>query len=73
MKIATKIKIYTILQWVLITLTLILAIAQTLIYFKKTGEFNPVAFLLEIFLQPYLWLALILRWRIIENKKYNER
>jgi hypothetical protein len=64
MKITTKIKIYTILSWILIGLTLLLAIVDQL----KSGVFNPLGFITEILLQPYFWIALILRWRIKENK-----
>ncbi len=64
-----KIRIYIILQWILITLTFLLAIIQTLAHFVKTQEFSFLAFILEILLQPYLWIALILRWRIVQNKK----
>jgi len=69
MKVTTKIKIYSILSWILFGLTLLLAIHEQI----RSGVFNILGFTTEILLQPYLWIALVLRWRIKENrKKLNE-
>src|SRR3989338_6918348 len=64
MKVTAKIKIYSILSWILIVLTLLLAIVDQL----RSEVFNPLGFITGIILQPYFWIALILRWRIKENK-----
>lgn len=65
MKITTKIKIYSILSWVLIVLTLLLAIADQM----RSGIFNIIGFITAFFIEPYFWIAVALRWRIKENKK----
>jgi len=64
-----KIRIYSILSWILIGLTVLLAVYEQL----KGKEFMLLGFLGEILLQPYLWIALILRWRIKENKDKNKQ
>ena len=65
MKIASKIKTYSILSWVLIGLTLLLAIIDQI----RSGVFNILGFITEILIQPYFWIALILRWRMKVNRK----
>jgi hypothetical protein len=68
MKPTIKIRIYSILSWILIGLTVLLAVYEQL----RGKEFMLLGFLGEILLQPYLWIALILRWRIKENKDKNK-
>jgi hypothetical protein len=68
MKISTKIKIYSISSWILIILTIFLALYEQL----RIGKFSSLtilSFLTDILLQPYFWVALILRWRIKVNQR----
>lgn len=68
MKITTKIRIYSILSWILLGLTFLLAVVYQLAYMVKMGRIHIFGFLTEILFQPYFWVALILRWRIKMNK-----
>ena len=67
-----KIIIYNWISWMLIGLTILLAFYYTIEAVKKDGVLlttHILGFFTEIILQPYFWVALILRWRIRENKK----
>ncbi|MCX5698822.1 MAG: hypothetical protein NTX01_03910 [Candidatus Omnitrophica bacterium] len=65
MKINAKIRVYTILKWTLYVLSLAPAIEYTL---TSKGSFNILLALGEVTINPVLWIALILRWRILVNK-----
>ncbi len=68
MKTSSKIKVYSVLSWVLFGITLLLAVVYQLIDMSKTDRINLPGFVTEILVQPYFWIALILRWRIKVNK-----
>lgn len=75
MKISIKIKIYNFMSWLLIGLTLLLAVFEQIKYIRETsqiGVISIIGFFTDVLLQPYFWVALILRWRIKENRKLSK-
>lgn len=67
-----KIRIYGWISKSFIIITIWLALDHLIRYLLKNSRFDSVctvSFFLDILLSPYLWVALVLRWRIGVNKK----
>jgi len=68
MKITTKIRIYNVLSWIFLGITFLLTAVYQLRNVSETGRIHVLGFFTEFLVQPYFWLALVLRWRLRENK-----
>ena len=71
-KIKNKADHYCIISWLLISLTVLLAVGNLIQKVSETRVFDTLDVLglfTEILLQPFLWIALILRWRMYKNRK----
>lgn len=67
-----KIKIYGWVRIAFIFITIWSALSHMVGYLMKNGKLDTVStidFFANILLSPYLWVALILSWRIDANKK----
>lgn len=76
MKISSKIKLYYILIWILMTLAIAVAIYEEIDYASAPDSSYAISifsFFGRMLRQPFIWVTVFISWRLQANRKISKR